>query len=71
MPKKRKSWNEQILTIENKGYQAFVDGVGADSNPYQEGYRNQNGCGGQLQQQRGKAWSRGWVMAQQHCKAEQ
>jgi len=62
--RKRKSWNEQICSIENKGYAAFKEGESIDSNPYVGGHRNQNGSGGQLQRQRGYAWSRGWRLAE-------
>ncbi len=35
------------------------------ANPYEGGYRNQNGVGGQFQRQRRLAWDRGWKLAEQ------
>jgi ribosome modulation factor len=63
MKQRRVSWLKQIVTIENKGYQAFLDGQPSSACPYQNGYRNQNGAGGGLQQQRRAAWWRGWYAA--------
>lgn len=61
--RKRVSWNQQIVTIENKGYQAFLDGKPETDNPYQTGHCNQNGIGGQFQRQRSHAWARGFGIA--------
>jgi len=65
MAKKRKSWNAQIHSIEMKGFRAFEDGMSTSDNPYEGGYSNQNGPGGQLQRLRGQAWVRGWLLAQE------
>lgn len=61
--KKRPSWNQQICTIENKGYQAFIDGIPESENPYLGGEWNCSGVGGNLQRQRRQAWNRGWEMS--------
>jgi hypothetical protein len=50
--KRTRSWLNQILTIENKGYEAYLAGKATSDNPYQDGYRNINGPGGSLQKQR-------------------
>ena len=63
-------WLNQIVTIENKGFQAFLDGKLEKDCPYQSGYHNQNGDGGQLQRQRRLAWVRGWKLAEQQKKEE-
>ena len=68
---KRASWLEQIVTIENKGFQAFLDGVPESENPYREGHRNQNGAGGQVQRQRRNAWWRGWELARDGAKGDE
>lgn len=60
----RKNWLQQIATIECKGFKAFIAGIPLNENPYQAGYRNQNGPGGSVQRQRRDAWSRGWNLAQ-------
>lgn len=60
---KRKSWTQQIVTIENKGYAAFFAGVPADNNPYKKS-GNQSGTGGSVQKQRRAAWSRGWRLGE-------
>lgn len=62
----RRTWFHQIVTIENKGYDAFKAGVPLSGCPYQEGYRNQNGAGGSVQRQRRSAWRRGWMLAKKH-----
>jgi hypothetical protein len=56
-------WLQQIVTIENKGTDAFRQGKPLTANPYLGGYRNQNGAGGSVQRQRRAAWERGWKMA--------
>lgn len=66
---KKNNWLRQIVTIENKGYAAFKTGVSRDANPYTNGYRNQNGPGGNLQRSRAMAWNRGWEAAM-HAKNE-
>jgi hypothetical protein len=56
-------WARQILSIEQKGYAAFLDGKTPTANPYTDGYMNQNGKGGSVQRQRREAWRRGWNLA--------
>lgn len=56
-------WLKQIVLIQDKGYAAFREGKVEEDNPYKEGYRNQNGAGGQLQRQRREAWRRGFLLA--------
>lgn len=56
-------WLRQIVGIENKGFAAFSAGIPKIENPYQDGYRNQNGAGGSVQRQRRDAWNRGWDQA--------
>lgn len=64
----RHGWLMQIVTIENKGYDAFKAGVPKSECPYQDGCRNTNGAGGSVQQQRRRAWCRGWELAERHKK---
>ena len=59
---KRQSWTMQLFTIQNKGYQAGLDGQPKDANPYESGHRNQNGLGGSLQSQCRQAWRDGWMI---------
>ena len=63
---RRVNWTQQIANIQDKGYAAFQAGIPLDANPYMQGYRNQNGSGGQVQRQRRQAWSRGWELAKKH-----
>ena len=63
-------WLRQLVNIENKGYAAFSMGIPLKDNPYQTGYRNQNGTGGSLQRQRRDAWNRGWLLAEKTAKGE-
>lgn len=70
MMPKRRSWNHQIVVIENKGAAAFAAGVPCDQNPYTTGYHNQNGPGGSLQRQRAQAWARGWENAAKDAKEQ-
>ncbi len=60
---KQTNWNLQLCRIQDKGFQAFLDGIPSSENPYTQGYSNQNGPGGQLQRQRRQSWDRGWELA--------
>lgn len=53
-------WAQQLVTIYNRGREARQAGEQWAANPYKGGYRNQNGPGGNLQQQRRQAWYDGW-----------
>jgi ribosome modulation factor len=67
----RRSWLNQIVTIENKGYDAYLAGKATSDNPYWDGYRNNNGPGGSLQKQRRDAWERGWRNAKRDKESEE
>ena len=60
MAKMNTRWAQQLVTIYNRGIEARTNGEPRGANPYKEGHRNQNGCGGNLQQQRRQAWYDGW-----------
>jgi len=53
----------QIVRIQEKGIDAFTAGLGIEANPYNCGYRNNQGNGGNLQRQRREAWLKGWQIA--------
>lgn len=65
MSRRRVSWIEQIVTIENKGAAAQRSGLPRSSNPYNGGYNR----GGGLQLQRRFAWYRGWDLAWRESRA--
>ena len=67
----KRSWLNQILTIENKGYDAYMAGKPMTDNPYQDGYRNNQGNGGNLQRQRREAWETGWDCAKRDEESKQ
>lgn len=54
--RRRSSWSQQIVTIENKGRVAYRTGVLQTANPYSHGRVG-------LQKQRRRAWDRGWQLA--------
>ena len=56
---KPNTWNQQIVTIENKGWAAQQAGQNESDCPYQGGYNK----GGQFQRLRRQAWLRGYEMA--------
>lgn len=61
--KRKSNWLQQLVSITNNGARAFAVGLTLEDNPYKDGYRNQNGPGGQLQRQRRLAWAEGWKKA--------
>lgn len=63
----KRSWLQQIVTIENKGFAAFKAGVAESANPYRKS-GNQSGTGGSVQRQRRLAWLRGWELAKAETK---
>lgn len=53
-----RTWLWQIVTIENKGFDAFIAGKPESACPY-----GSVGSGGSVQRQRQAAWHRGWKLA--------
>ena len=49
-------WAKQLVTIYNRGADAYSDGKTLDDNPYRGGYRH----GGNIQRQRARYWADGW-----------
>lgn len=61
---RQNNWNQQIVTIENKGWDAQRSGRTEADCPYKGGEWN-HGPGGSLQRQRRQAWLRGFAMAKE------
>lgn len=54
---RRRTWNQQLVSITEKGAEAFRQGQPLSANPY--------GPGGSVNRQRSEYWRKGWNMAQQ------